>query len=267
MIETGEFSDFLLHPDFSDSAAVGQWVGSCASVALANAPIASGPSDSTREREQRVRAAAQRRAGADRARAARRDRPQRLGDGDPGRRRPHGDGLRAGARRGLVAFGRARRPRGSGGDAPPAGGARQRHGSAGAGTAARARRHRRPRRPHPSAGSPTDLRVEGDATTITPALDLCAYRIVQEALTNAIKHAGPARAEVRVRWASDALELEVCDDGRGPSGRAMASQAGTASPACASERRSTAGASRLAPASARGFAVRARLPLVQEQVR
>lgn len=67
-----------------------------------------------------------------------------------------------------------------------------------------------------AAGLATDLRVEGEPAIVSPALDLSAYRIVQEALTNAIKHAGPARAAVRLRWARDALELEVSDDGRGP---------------------------------------------------
>jgi signal transduction histidine kinase len=44
---------------------------------------------------------------------------------------------------------------------------------------------------------------------------LAAYRIIQEALTNALKHAGEARAMVSVRYGSDALELRVVDDGRG----------------------------------------------------
>jgi signal transduction histidine kinase len=66
-----------------------------------------------------------------------------------------------------------------------------------------------------AAGLETDLHVEGDATTIPAALDLCAYRILQESLTNAMKHAGPARVRIRLSWLSDALELKVTDDGRG----------------------------------------------------
>jgi signal transduction histidine kinase len=50
---------------------------------------------------------------------------------------------------------------------------------------------------------------------LPPGLDLGAYRIVQEGLTNALKHAGPARAEVVLRYAPDALDIEVRDDGRG----------------------------------------------------
>jgi signal transduction histidine kinase len=66
------------------------------------------------------------------------------------------------------------------------------------------------------AGLPVHLAVDGDPTTLDPGVDLIVYRIVQEGLTNALKHAGPATAEVRVRMTGDALELEVSDDGRGP---------------------------------------------------
>ena len=65
-----------------------------------------------------------------------------------------------------------------------------------------------------SAGLPVDIAVEGRAQPLPPGVDLAAYRIVQEALTNVIKHAGPARAQVRVRYGSDTVELEVIDDGR-----------------------------------------------------
>ncbi|HYB28230.1 MAG TPA: histidine kinase [Solirubrobacteraceae bacterium] len=65
------------------------------------------------------------------------------------------------------------------------------------------------------AGLPVDLRVEGAAVELLPGLDLVAYRVVQEALTNAIKHAGPASARVVVAYGADALELTVSDTGRG----------------------------------------------------
>jgi signal transduction histidine kinase len=65
------------------------------------------------------------------------------------------------------------------------------------------------------AGLPVEFRTEGDADGIPPGVALCAYRIVQEALTNVIKHAGPAQASVLVRYGDDVLELEVRDDGRG----------------------------------------------------
>jgi signal transduction histidine kinase len=59
--------------------------------------------------------------------------------------------------------------------------------------------------------------VEGVPVPLPPSVDVSAYRIVQEALTNVRKHAGPAHAEVTVRYATDALEVEVRDDGRGAS--------------------------------------------------
>jgi signal transduction histidine kinase len=65
------------------------------------------------------------------------------------------------------------------------------------------------------AGLPVELRTEGEPDGVPPGVALCAYRIVQEALTNVIKHAGPAEASVLVRYGADVLELEVRDDGRG----------------------------------------------------
>jgi signal transduction histidine kinase len=62
-----------------------------------------------------------------------------------------------------------------------------------------------------AAGLPVALRVAGPARPLPPGVDLSAYRIVQEALTNTLKHAGAARAEVVVRYGPGALEVEVCD--------------------------------------------------------
>ena len=50
---------------------------------------------------------------------------------------------------------------------------------------------------------------------LPPGVDLSAYRIVQESLTNALKHAGPAEAQVTIRYGTSLLELEVCDNGAG----------------------------------------------------
>jgi signal transduction histidine kinase len=66
------------------------------------------------------------------------------------------------------------------------------------------------------AGLPVDLSVDGEPRPLSPGVDLSAYRIVQEALTNTIKHAGAANARVRVRWGAHRLELDVSDDGQGP---------------------------------------------------
>jgi len=67
-----------------------------------------------------------------------------------------------------------------------------------------------------ASGLPVQVTVEGEARSLPPALDLVSFRIVQEALTNAIKHAGPARALVRVTFTPDRLQLEIVDTGRGP---------------------------------------------------
>jgi signal transduction histidine kinase len=65
------------------------------------------------------------------------------------------------------------------------------------------------------AGLPVEVHVEGSPSALPPPLDLSAFRIVQEALTNALKHAGPARAEVTIRYQGPTVELEVRDDGPG----------------------------------------------------
>ena len=67
-----------------------------------------------------------------------------------------------------------------------------------------------------SAGLPVRLRVDGEPLPLPRAIDLSAYRIVQEGLTNALKHARASRADVTVRYRPDELELEVVDDGKGP---------------------------------------------------
>jgi signal transduction histidine kinase len=67
------------------------------------------------------------------------------------------------------------------------------------------------------AGLAVDLHVEGDPVPLPYAIDLSAYRIVQEGLTNALKHANANRAAVVVRYEPDEIRIDVRDDGRGPS--------------------------------------------------
>ena len=67
-------------------------------------------------------------------------------------------------------------------------------------------------------GLPVEVRVEGTPVNLPPGIDVTAYRIVQEALTNTLKHAGPARAFVVVRYEPGVVELEVLDDGPGAAG-------------------------------------------------
>ena len=65
------------------------------------------------------------------------------------------------------------------------------------------------------AGLPTELHVDGEPFPLPRGIDLSAYRIVQEGLTNALKHARAKRAEVTLRYAPDELRIEVRDDGNG----------------------------------------------------
>ena len=70
------------------------------------------------------------------------------------------------------------------------------------------------------AGVPVTLHVEGDAECIHAGVELSAYRVVQEALTNVIKHAGePTKVDVSVRHLPGTLVVEVVDDGRGLAAR------------------------------------------------
>ena len=65
------------------------------------------------------------------------------------------------------------------------------------------------------AGLPVELHLEGERFPLPPGIDLSAYRIVQEGLTNALKHARASHAEVTVRYAPDEVGIEVRDDGTG----------------------------------------------------
>ncbi|MFJ8043538.1 sensor histidine kinase [Kitasatospora sp. NPDC096147] len=84
------------------------------------------------------------------------------------------------------------------------------------------------------AGVPAELRWEGEPFALPPGMDLCAYRVVQEALTNVLKHAGPATVTVSVRYRPQDLTVRVADDGAGaapagsPTGVATGSTAGPA---------------------------------------
>jgi signal transduction histidine kinase len=66
-----------------------------------------------------------------------------------------------------------------------------------------------------ATGLPVEAVIEGSPQPLPPGVDLSAYRIVQEALTNTLKHAGEAHARVLLRYAADALDIEVADDGSG----------------------------------------------------
>jgi signal transduction histidine kinase len=107
------------------------------------------------------------------------------------------------------------------------------------------------------AGLPVTLHVEGELDDLPAGLDLSVYRIVQEALTNAIKHADASRAEVRVRRSADGVELEVVDDGVAPA------ENGTGQGLIGMRERATllGGEVEAGPKPGGGFRVRAKLPL------
>lgn len=65
------------------------------------------------------------------------------------------------------------------------------------------------------SGLPVEITVEGERRPLPPGVDLSAFRIIQEALTNALKYAGPAHAHVSVRYLPSEIEVEVIDDGAG----------------------------------------------------
>ena len=116
-----------------------------------------------------------------------------------------------------------------------------------------------------SAGVPAELWLEGTPRPLGPAMELSAFRIVQEALTNVIKHAGAAHAEVLVRYGEREVELTVSDDGRG-----AAAALGTERGAAGSGHGLVGMRERVAlfdgeltagPRPGGGYQVRARLPL------
>lgn len=117
-----------------------------------------------------------------------------------------------------------------------------------------------------NAGVQVALEVAGTARPLPPAVDLTAYRIVQESLTNVLRHARAASATVRVRYQPDAVEVQVDDDGRGNGQPASTSASGTSSPghglAVMTERAAAVGGRLEAgPGPTRGYRVHARLPL------
>ena len=69
-------------------------------------------------------------------------------------------------------------------------------------------------------GLSISVKIEGKEIPLPPGVDLSAYRIVQEALTNTLKHAGPVNANVTIRYLGDAVELEIRDNGNTPQSEA-----------------------------------------------
>ena len=111
------------------------------------------------------------------------------------------------------------------------------------------------------AGLPVELRVEGEPVQLPPGVDLSAYRIVQEALTNALKHAGQAEAEVVVRYRASSLELEVVDNGAAAAATVSGSGSGHGLIGMRERVALCGGVLEAGARNGHGYAVRARLPL------
>lgn len=110
-----------------------------------------------------------------------------------------------------------------------------------------------------AAGVPVELKVEGTPAPVEAAVDVSAYRIVQEGLTNVLRHAGPCAAEVVVRYDGEELVVEVSDDG---ARNGSAANGGGLGLVGMRERAAMLGGRLEAgPRPGGGFAVRARLPL------
>jgi signal transduction histidine kinase len=112
------------------------------------------------------------------------------------------------------------------------------------------------------AGLPVRLHVDGEPYDLPRAIDLSAYRIVQEGLTNALKHAEASRADVTVRYRPDQLELEVADDGKGP---AATNGHGHGLVGIRERAKIYGGEMSAGPAPAGGFILSARLPVDRYQ--
>jgi signal transduction histidine kinase len=117
------------------------------------------------------------------------------------------------------------------------------------------------------AGLGVRLRVEGTPSPLPAGLDLSAYRIVQEALTNVVKHAGPARAQVTIGYRDQDVTIEVTDDGQGvtaPTGDGRA-RVGHGLIGMRERVQVFGGDLETGPRPGGGFRVAARLPLAADQ--
>jgi signal transduction histidine kinase len=110
------------------------------------------------------------------------------------------------------------------------------------------------------AGLEVELEVEGEPRILPRGVDLSAYRIVQEALTNTIKHAGPVRSRVLLRYGERELAVEVADDGPGPSVNGAGTSSGLGLLGMRERVASHGGEVEAGSGADGGFVVRASLP-------
>ncbi|MFC7217403.1 sensor histidine kinase [Streptomyces polyrhachis] len=111
-----------------------------------------------------------------------------------------------------------------------------------------------------AGGLVVGLAVEGTVRPLPSGVGLCAYRVVQEALTNVLKHAGPARAEVRVRYEPHRLQVSVADDGKGGNPAVVGAGTGHGLIGMRERAKLYGGAVEIGPRPAGGFEVRLTLP-------
>src|SRR6478736_4813754 len=109
-----------------------------------------------------------------------------------------------------------------------------------------------------AAGLAVRVEIQGEPSGLPPGLDLSAYRILQEGLTNALKHARARHARVLVRYGADDLQIEIQDDGQGP---ATNDGLGHGLVGIRERVKIFGGDMSAGPAGAGGFVLRARLPL------
>jgi signal transduction histidine kinase len=113
-----------------------------------------------------------------------------------------------------------------------------------------------------SAGLTVNVQVRGRSREVAPDVDVVAFRVVQEALTNAIKHAGPVEAQVVISYGEQALELEISDSGPAAAAPPVPGGGGGHGLAGMQERLALYGGRLLAgPMLGGGFQVRASIPL------
>jgi signal transduction histidine kinase len=112
-----------------------------------------------------------------------------------------------------------------------------------------------------ASGVQVSVARTGEPRALAASADLACYRIVQEALTNVARHAGPARAAVAITYDKDAVTVEIDDDGRA-TGTVVA---GTGMTGMAERASALGGTFSAGPRPGGGFQVRARLPIRSAQ--
>jgi signal transduction histidine kinase len=113
-----------------------------------------------------------------------------------------------------------------------------------------------------AAGLPVSYERAGEPRPVPPDVEAAAYRVVQEALTNTVKHAAAGSAAVRVEWQVDELSVTVTDDGRGPAAGAVSGGGGHGFVGIRERAAACGGTAEIGPGpGGRGFRVALRLPL------